>query len=136
MEYYALPEEARKKLDAFFARLAQFGQECTDRADFETRFLASPLNEEYNNLFVAFAPYVKTPEGALTPEEQQKSVVQGMAASGAKGQVKRGIRGMLFRMLPESIQDWKIYGIYKISIIGRIASAINNTGQLKRLFRK
>lgn len=38
-------------IDEFFDRVEVFAKDCTDVADFETKFASSPLNTEYTNMF-------------------------------------------------------------------------------------
>ena len=40
------------KIEDLFKRINELGESCSDATDFETKFAASPLNQEYNNLFV------------------------------------------------------------------------------------
>ena len=48
---YELTDVYKKKVDELFKRIEDFGKDCTDAMDFETKFAASPLNQEYINLF-------------------------------------------------------------------------------------
>ncbi|MDR2010261.1 MAG: hypothetical protein LBQ22_07250 [Bacteroidales bacterium] len=137
-EYYNLPQDALQKTDNLFERITQFGQQFEDPADFETKFMASPLNNEYVNLFSEFALYVKTPEGTLTVEEQRKVVAKENAESVAKHQIERGIKGAIVRRLPKPLYDWYIYGIYNIPVLGRLVSAKNTVESFsgKKPFKK
>lgn len=44
-----------KKIDDLFARIEEFSKTCSDYADFEAKFAASPLNQEYVALFTEVA---------------------------------------------------------------------------------
>ena len=44
-----------KKIDDLFARIEEFSKTCSDYADFEAKFAASPLNQEYIALFTEVA---------------------------------------------------------------------------------
>lgn len=35
----------------FLKKVEEFAKDCTDVADFETKFASSPLNQEYTNMF-------------------------------------------------------------------------------------
>ena len=48
---YELTDIYKKKVDELFKRIEDFGKNCSDAMDFETKFMASPLNSEYTNLF-------------------------------------------------------------------------------------
>ncbi len=48
---YELTDTYKKKVEELFKRIEDFGKSCTDAMDFETKFMASPLNKEYTDLF-------------------------------------------------------------------------------------
>ena len=48
-------EKILKMIDYFFKKLEEFAKECSDVADFEAKFLASPLSLEYTNLFTTIS---------------------------------------------------------------------------------
>ena len=49
---YELSNEFDKEIEELFKKIYKFGESCTDAMDFESKFATSPLNEEYNNLFM------------------------------------------------------------------------------------
>ena len=112
--YYNLTSDAEKKADNLFSRIEQFGEGCEDAADFENKFSVSPLNMEYMNLFTEFAEFVKTPEGTLTVEEQQKETAKTVAESAVKSQVELEVKKQIINALPDEVTDLYVYGIYKI----------------------
>ena len=56
---YELTDAYKKKIDELFKRIEEFGKGCTDAMDFESKFMASPLNTEYTNLFTEVAQNCK-----------------------------------------------------------------------------
>ena len=56
---YELTDVYKKKVDELFKRIEEFGKNCTDAMDFETKFMASPLNKEYTDLFTEVASNCK-----------------------------------------------------------------------------
>ena len=40
------------KIEDLFKRISELGESCSDATDFETKFASSPLNQEYNDLFI------------------------------------------------------------------------------------
>lgn len=56
---YELNPEAEKEVDELFARIKEFGKNCKDGMDFESKFAASDLNAEYINLFTKIATTCK-----------------------------------------------------------------------------
>ena len=47
------------KIDEVFKKINEFGENCVDSADFETKFASSPLNQEYISLFTEVATNCK-----------------------------------------------------------------------------
>ncbi len=134
--YYDLPPDVRAKAEELFGRMEALVSECSDRADFETRFTASELNTEYNGLFSAFAAYVRKPDNVPTVEEHRRSVAASQAKSVVRGRTERGIKSILVRMMPDSLYKWHVYGIYNIPVLGNIVSAINTANVFQKIFRK
>lgn len=133
--HYTLPPKAVKKMEELFERIEAFAATCKDRADFEGKFINSPLSEEYNGLCAEFTPYANRPEDMPTKEEYIKEMASHeMERMG--DEAKTELRGAIFRMMPEKIRYWMVGGIYKIPILGDILGAKNNQEQLDRFFGK
>lgn len=58
---YDLPREAQSKAESLFARMEQFGHQCSSRDEFEKKCATLTLTGEYNSLLVEFTAYVKEP---------------------------------------------------------------------------
>lgn len=56
---YELTDVYKKKVENLFKKIEEFGKNCTDAMDFETKFMASPLNKEYTDLFTEVATNCK-----------------------------------------------------------------------------
>ena len=56
---YELTDVYQKKVDELFKKIEDFGKDCKDAMDFETKFMASSLNTEYTNLFTEVAQNCK-----------------------------------------------------------------------------
>ncbi|MBO7560985.1 hypothetical protein J6T21_03060 [Candidatus Saccharibacteria bacterium] len=69
------------EIDDLFNRISEFGKTCSDYMDFETKFAASPLNQEYINLFTKAAttgtsklqPVQENTEPEISEEERLKA---------------------------------------------------------------
>ena len=48
-------EKILKKIDELFGKINDLGKKCKDVSEFETKFAASPLNQEYMDLFTEIA---------------------------------------------------------------------------------
>ena len=133
--HYDLTDEAGQKANYLFARMEQFGLTCKDQTEFETRFASSPLNDEYNRLFIEFAAFVKKPDNVPDMQQHRKNTAKGIAASSARHQVKSGIKSRILNALPNSFTDWFVYGFHRIPILGDIIGAKNNMESVGRLFK-
>ena len=56
---YELTDTYKKKVDELFKKIEEFGMNYTDAMDFETKFMASPLNKEYTDLFTEVSQHCK-----------------------------------------------------------------------------
>ena len=57
--YEIKEKEILEKIDDLFQRIENFGKNFSDTMEFEQGFMASPLNEEYNNLLSEVASKCK-----------------------------------------------------------------------------
>ena len=48
-------EDTKNKVEDLFKRIEEFGASCSDNTDFEAKFAASPLNQEYIDIFTLVA---------------------------------------------------------------------------------
>ena len=70
--YEITDESIKAKIDDLFSRINEFGENCTDNMDFETKFASSSLNQEYIQLFTDIATTC-TPIVRKTEERHVKS---------------------------------------------------------------
>lgn len=80
-DYYDLPPEERRRAEAIFTLMELLGKECRNSSEFEERFHTMTLNREYNNLFVEFTAYTKTPDNIPTKEDYAKQVTKDYTES-------------------------------------------------------
>jgi hypothetical protein len=131
---YNLTEEAKKEAEAVFRKMEEFAKTCTTHAEFEERLPSSEVNQEYNNLFVKYAKYAKRPEGTPTMSEIRKQAAKDHVKSTVRHHAEVEARGAIFRMMPDNMQKWWLYGIYNVPILGNIITALNTADTIKRLF--
>ena len=83
---YELSDEFNDEIESLFKKIYEFGNTCSDAMDFENKFMTSPLNEEYNNLFIKIGSKcpLKKYETTEVEEESKASKVFNEAASDAK----------------------------------------------------
>lgn len=56
---YELTSEYEDKVKKLFVKIEKLGMKCSDVMDFEKKFMASSLNEEYTNLFTEISTHCK-----------------------------------------------------------------------------
>ena len=69
---YELTNEYKDKVKDLFVKIEELGKKCSDVMDFEDKFTASSLNEEYNNLFTEISTHCKP----IIPETYSDSNVK------------------------------------------------------------
>ena len=78
--YDVKDEKMLKKIDGLFEKISDFGEKCKDVSEFETKFAASSLNQEYMNLFTEIATNSVSKQAAgQVAESMAGGVVEGMA---------------------------------------------------------
>lgn len=88
-------DKFKKKIDDLFKKIEELGKTCKDSADFEAKFAASPLNQEYMDLFteLATAGTVKPLDDKAKKEQDQsmaEAVAEGVMSTAADN-VKRAV---------------------------------------------
>ena len=81
---YNIDDATKKEVEALFSKIEKLGKESKDSGDFEAKFAASPLNQEYLDMFTKIA--TKPASSANT-----KSMATQMVANAAEGAVRNAI---------------------------------------------
>ena len=83
---YELTDVYKKQVEELFKKIEDFGKDCSDAMDFETKFMSSPLNTEYTNLFTEVAQNCKyiLPPPVETDVKSDKEYLKEEVASEAK----------------------------------------------------
>ena len=79
---YDVDTEMNKKIDKLFDKIEKIGTNCKDVGDFEAKFAASPLNQQYLDLFteIATSGQAKVAVPEVSKSEIEKMVTGGTAA--------------------------------------------------------
>ena len=107
LNMYEILDES--KINSLFEKIIEFGKECNDAMDFETKFATSPLNSEYISLFTELAQIctMKNQEVPIdygsSPKELEPSdldiikdeVIEELT-SDARGEARKEIRSKMF----------------------------------------
>ena len=130
---YELTDVYKKKVDELFKRIEDFGKDCTDAMDFESKFAASPLNKEYSDLFTEVASnckYILPPPVDNPDVKSDKEYLRDEAISDAKYLAKD--LTLPARRAAREEFDKKM----RDTPLGKIEQASNTASVFRRLFRK
>ena len=130
---YELTDTYKKKVDELFSQIEEFGKDCTDAMDFETKFAASPLNKEYTDLFTEVASnckYILPPPVDNPDVKSDKEQLRDEVISDAK-YIAKDLTMPARRAAREEF-DKKM----RDTPLGKIEQASNTMWVVKRLFGK
>ncbi len=130
---YELTDVYKKKVDELFKRIEDFGKDCKDAMEFETKFAASPLNKEYTDLFTEVASnckYILPPPVDNPDVKSDKEQLKDEVLSDAKYLAKD--LTMPARRAAREEFDKKM----RDTPLGKIEQANNTMWVVKRLFGK
>lgn len=130
---YELDNVYKKKVDELFKKIEDFGKDCTDAMDFETKFMASPLNTQYTNLFTEVSSnckYILPPPVDNPDVKSDKEQVRDEVLSDAKYIAKE--LSMPARRKAREAFDSKL----RDTPLGKIEQARNTAWLFKRIFKK
>ena len=129
---YELTDVYKKKIDELFKRIEDFGKGCTDAMDFETKFMASPLNKEYTDLFTEVAAnckYILPPPVETEGKSNKKAIAEEVVSD-----VKYAVNDLTMpaRRKAREAFDSKM----RDTPLGKIEQASNTFSVFKRIFKK
>ena len=129
---YELTDVYQKKVDELFKKIEDFGKNCSDAMDFETKFMASSLNKEYTDLFTEVATNCKyiLPPPVETEGKSNKKAIADEVASDAKYLAKD--LTLPARRKAREAFDSKM----RDTPLGKIEQASNTMWMFKRFFGK
>ena len=129
---YELTDTYKKKVDDLFKKIEDFGKSCTDAMDFENKFMASPLNKEYTDLFTEVATNCKyiLPPPVETEGKSNKKAIADEVISDVKYAVD-DITMPARRKAREKF-DAKL----RDTPLGKVEQASNTLNVFRRLFKK
>lgn len=125
---FELSDEHKKEIDKLFVEIEKLGSSCKDAGEFENKFAASPLNQQYMDMFTKIAT-----DGAKS--NTVKSVAGGMVAGATEGAVRNAIgakvpttRAAVHQKAYDAARDIPVVG--DAIDIGQKASYIKHLGGL------
>ena len=130
---YELTDAYKKKVDELFKRIEDFGKDCSDAMDFETKFASSSLNTEYTNLFTEVASnckYILLPPVERDDIKSDKQVLKDEILSDAR-YIAREATLPARRKAREEF-DKKM----RDTPLGKIEQISNTASVFRRIFKK
>lgn len=129
---YELTDHYKKETDKLFKKIEEFGKDCKDALDFETKFVSSPLSKEYNDLFAEIATNCKCiiPTPTETTGRSNKQAVMDEVASDVKyvvDDITMPARRAAREEFDKKMRD---------TPLGKIEQASNTAWVFKRIFGK
>lgn len=86
---YSLNEKQQKEVDDLFNEIEKLGEEAKDSGDFEAKLAASPLNQQYMDLFTKIAT-----------DSAKSNTEKGIAANVATGVAESAVRSAIGAKIP------------------------------------
>lgn len=124
-----LDGDARRDVDAYFARVEEFANGCTDHADFATKFMQSPLYQEYSGLFVKHQNRFVTSTGETVEEAVETMQRESREISDRerkKEMAEIEMNAAISHMLPDEVNRLRWGGARTLPVIGPIIQWIDN----------
>lgn len=81
---YELNDAQKKEIDDLFVEIEKLGKTAKDAGDFETKFQASPLNQQYMDMFTKIAT-------DAAASDTMKNMAIGTAASAADSAIRNAV---------------------------------------------
>ena len=132
---FELSNDQKKDIDALFSKIEKLGAECKDAGEFENKFSASPLNQEYMDMFTKIAT-------AGASQNAMKSAAAGMAASAAESAIRNAVGSAMGGAVPttKAAVHQKAYDAARdIPVVGDaidIGQKASYLGHLGKMFKK
>jgi len=94
---YKVDDAMNKKIETLFSEIEKLGKEAKDAMDFEAKFAASPLNQQYLDLFTEVAT---NSAPANAPEVTKPKVGKTIAGGVAAGVAESALDDITRRVVP------------------------------------
>ena len=106
------------KINDLFNRIEEFASTCSDIQDFETKFLTSPLNQEYTNIFTEVAT---------------KCSMKGAQESSDESLIKNELLDDISHPIKSQLNQKKMDVLRDLPVVGDIMYAQQNIDMVNKL---
>ena len=97
--YEITDDKLKKEIDELFDKIYDFGKDINDQMEFESKFQASPLNQEYINMFTKVAQ-----ASPMVKDIQNQTNIASEAANMALDEVEMGLDSLTHPMRHQAYQ--------------------------------
>ena len=111
-------EKILDKINDLFNRIEEFASTCSDIQDFETKFLSSPLNQEYTNIFTEVAT---------------KCSMKGVEESSDESLIKNELLDDISHPIKSQLNQKKMDVLRDLPVVGDIMYAQQNIDMVNKL---
>lgn len=122
-----------EKIDNLFKRINEFGENCTDSMDFESKFASSELNQEYIQLFTEIATscpqIIRQSEENTNVKSDEEAILEDISSE-LKYQAKEAVQPIRSKIYQETYDE-----VRDIPIVGDILNVKQHVDFFSR-FRK
>lgn len=125
---YKLNEETKREVDDLFAKIEKLGAECKDAGEFENKLAASPLNQEYIDMFTKVAT---ADASAAATQDMTKQMITNAAEGAVRnaiGSTTPTTRAAAHQKVYDAARDIPVVG--DAIDIGQKASYIKHLGKI------
>ena len=123
-----------EKIENLFKRINEFGENCTDNIDFESKFASSELNQEYIQLFTEIATscsqIVRQSEENTNVKSDEEAILEDISSE-LKYQAKEAIQPIRSKIYQETYDE-----VRDIPIVGDILNVKQHVDFFSRFKKK
>lgn len=134
-----MSDEDRQKANDFLARLGEMADGCATEGEFNERFVASSLAQEYGALVAKISNAgtdgpLNMPSTADVMKQQMKQMPGHLAKGYAETQVRGTVSSTINRMLPNEVQQVRRFTLSSLPVVGPLFSWISDINFFRNLF--
>ena len=107
---YQVDEKTKQEIEALFSEMEKLGSVCKDSGEFETKLAASPLNQQYIDLFTKVATDSATETAAKGAAQQIVTGAAESAVRNAVGSVVPTTRAAVHQKAYDAARDIPVVG--------------------------
>lgn len=130
---YSINSSQQKSIDSLFAKIEDLGNKCKDVGDFEAAFAASPLNQQYLDLFTAIA--TNSQAKASVPQVSKSEIGKTVAGGTAVGIAESAADQAIDAVVPTraAVHQKASDAVRNVPVLGDVVDAGQKTSYMAHL---